>query len=110
VKIKKEKLNNISKYSLIGRLDSNTKDIYEKEVLEDFSETNNKVIIDFGELDYISSAGLRMLLMSAKTIKKSNGKIVLFAMKDFIKEVFDMAGFTPLFIIMQTQKDAIAEF
>ena len=63
--------------------------------------------IDFTSLDYINSSGLRVILMAAKELKKVEGKLVLFAMKDHIKEIFDMTGFTSIISIVKTEEDVV---
>lgn len=61
-------------------------------------------------MDYISSAGLRVLLMAAKKTAKLKGKVVLAALCANVKEVFDIAGFTSIFTITDTQEEAIRVF
>lgn len=100
----------ISVVRLLGRLDSNTSPDFEQKLFEVIEDGERSVIVDFEELDYISSAGLRVLLKAAKELKRSQGKIVLCSMKDYIKEVFEIAGFVALFPIVPSMGDAIEEF
>jgi len=58
-------------------------------------------------LDFISSSGLRVLLTAGKQLKSVNGKMVLCSLKDHVKEVFDVAGFTMLFNMFSSQEEAI---
>lgn len=80
----------------INRLDSNTFEAFEQEINSQISNNASKLIIDFTELEYISSAGLRVILVTAKKLKKTKGTLRLCAMKDFIKEIFDIAGFSAI--------------
>ena len=95
---------------LLGRLDSNTSPEFEKKLFEVIDDGTRSVVVDFASLDYISSAGLRVLLKAAKELKRSDGKIVLCSMKDYIKEVFEIAGFVSLFPITSSVIDAVNEF
>ena len=95
---------------LLGRLDSNTSPEFEKKIFEVIDDGTKSVVVDFASLDYISSAGLRVLLKAAKELKRSDGKIVLCSMKDYIKEVFEIAGFVSLFPITSSVVDAVEEF
>ena len=95
---------------LLGRLDSNTSPEFEKKIFEVIDDGTRSVVVDFASLDYISSAGLRVLLKAAKELKRSDGKIVLCSMKDYIKEVFEIAGFVSLFPITSSVIDAVNEF
>ena len=61
-------------------------------------------------VEYISSAGLRVLLATAKTLKKDNGEVRLCCLKPYVKEVFDIAGFTQIFTVCDTRQEAIEGF
>ena len=100
----------ISIVRLLGRLDSNTSPEFEERLFGVIEDGERSVVVDFEELDYISSAGLRVLLKAAKELKRSQGKIVLCSMKDYIKEVFEIAGFVSLFPIVSSLGDAIKQF
>ena len=100
----------ISIVQLLGRLDSNTSPGFEEKLFGVIEDGEKSVIVDFEKLDYISSAGLRVLLKAAKELKRSQGKIVLCSMKDYIKEVFEIAGFVTLFPIVSSVGDAVKEF
>ena len=86
--------------TLVGRLDTNTSPELEKFLAEKLeSEPVKGLVIDFEPTEYISSAGLRVLLMAAKKMKSSGGKLILCAMSEHVQEVFDIAGFTAVFNI-----------
>ena len=68
----------------------------------------DKILCDFSGTEYISSAGLRVLLATAKKLKKTGGSICLSSLKSYVSEVFETAGFTPLFNIFSSEKDALA--
>jgi anti-sigma B factor antagonist len=100
----------ISAFKLQGRLDSNTSQSFEKRLLDSISDGVKNVIIDFKDLDYISSAGLRVILKATKTLKREEGKIMLCAMQDYVKEVFEIAGFDSFLPIVPTMDDALKAF
>lgn len=58
-------------------------------------------------LDYISSAGLRVLLQAAKKLNQICGTLILYSVKDEVKKVFDVAGLSPIFPTYIDQEDAI---
>jgi anti-sigma B factor antagonist len=68
------------------------------------------MIIDFKDLDYISSAGLRVILKATKAIKREDGQIMLCSMQDYVKEVFEIAGFDSFLPIVATMDDALNAF
>jgi anti-sigma B factor antagonist len=93
-----------------GRLDSNTSQAFEEKILEVIGEGANRIVLDFGGLDYISSAGLRVLLKSTKELKRKNGRMVLCSVKDYIREVFDLSGFIAFLQIHPSLEDSLSAF
>ena len=110
MEVVEKKQNGICILGLLGRLDSNTSPDFEEKIFGVIEDGTRSVIVDFESLDYISSAGLRVLLKAAKELKRSEGKIVLCSMKEYIKEVFEIAGFVSLFPIVSSVGDAIKKF
>jgi len=110
MEITEDKRGEILILKLKGRLDSLTSNKLEERFLALLDKEEKKVIVDFSQLDYISSAGLRVLLMVSKRLQGSKGKIVLSSMQEQAKEVFDIAGFSSIFHIFQSQEDAINGF
>lgn len=93
--------------SLTGRLDASTSKLLEETLLDLVNHQNERLLVmDFQHLDYISSAGLRVLLMTAKILKPENGKIVLAALKEHLKEIFDITGFQGIFPIFNDKEEA----
>ena len=93
---------------LKGRLDASNANTVEQKVLGLIDAGENRWVIDLGQLDYISSAGLRVLLMAAKRLRTGGGKIALASLQDHVKEVFDIAGFSAIFAIYANRDAAIA--
>ncbi len=94
--------------SLKGRLDASTSKLFEEKLLDLINNNHeHRIVIDFQQLDYISSAGLRVLLMAAKILKPENGKLVLASLKDHLKEIFEITGFQGIFQIFNHKEDAL---
>ncbi len=83
--------------SLTGRLDTVTSPDLEKE-LKEFIEGTAELVLDFNELDYISSAGLRVLL-SAQKIMNKQGSMKLINVSESIMEIFEVTGFSDILTI-----------
>ena len=103
------KHNDITILSLDGRLDTLSSTPFDKKLQDLISKDENKIIIDFSQLDFISSSGLRVLLTAGKQLKSVKGKLILCTVKDHVKEVFDVAGFTMLFSMLPSQDEAIRD-
>jgi anti-sigma B factor antagonist len=96
-----------SVFKLNGRLDSNTAMGFEQKLFECIENGTQRLILDFQELDYISSAGLRVILKATKSLKNADGKLVLCAMQDYVKEVFEISGFDSFLPIEASLDDAV---
>jgi len=110
MEIIEEKQDMISIFKLNGRLDSNTSQGFEKKIFDAISDGSINMIVDFKDLDYISSAGLRVILKATKALNREKGKIMLCAMQDYVKEVFEIAGFDSFLPIVATMDDALKAF
>lgn len=82
---------------LEGRLDTNTAPILEEELKKDLPDVK-ELILDFKELKYISSAGLRLVLSTQKTMN-IQGSMAIRDVNDFIMEVFEATGFIDILTI-----------
>lgn len=96
-----------SVFKLNGRLDSNTAMGFEQKLFESIENGAQRLILDFQDLDYISSAGLRVILKATKSLKTTDGKLVLCSMQDYVKEVFEISGFDSFLPIEPTLDDAV---
>ena len=69
---------------------------------------DNPVVLDLEKLSYINSAGLRSILLVAKTLKSKNTKFALCSFSDAVKEIFKIAGFDKVIEVFESRSDAIA--
>jgi anti-sigma B factor antagonist len=99
----------VSIFKLNGRLDSNTSPALEKKLVAAIENGTRNMVIDFENLDYISSAGLRIILKTTKDLKRTEGNIVLCAMQDYVREVFEIAGFDTFLPIFSTVDEALTK-
>ena len=97
MKIDTKKDGNSLLINLEGRLDTNTFQDLEK--VTDNIDGIKKLTFDFEKLDYISSAGLRVLLTCQKKINNISGTMIIKNVKEEIQEVFDMTGFSDILTI-----------
>jgi len=94
-----------------GRVDSFTAPKL-GEVLGDIIQNNHfNIVLDISEVDYVSSAGLRVMIDMQKTCKQANrGEVVLVGVPKRIYETLELAGFVPLFRLFDNAEDAIGNF
>jgi len=81
--------------SLIGSLDSNTFSILENEVNATIDDSTKIIAFDMEKLEYLSSAGIRIILKTRDALKKNNGKIVFMHLQPQIKKVFEIINAIP---------------
>lgn len=91
----------------VARVDSATAKAFEGRVLAAVNTGAAKIIIDFAELDYISSAGLRVVLVGAK-MTRAPRKFALCGMKPHIREIFDVSGFARILTILPDRAAALS--
>jgi anti-anti-sigma factor len=88
--------------TITGRIDATTCPGLEEVVNRYIREGYTRLILDFSGLEYISSAGLRVLLSTRKQLVPLDGTVILIGLRPFVREVFDMTGFSKIFPIYQT--------
>jgi anti-anti-sigma factor len=93
--------------ALSGKLDATTAKTFEKKILSQIESGERRFVINLAQLDYISSAGLRVFLLAAKRLNTANGKILLSSLQDSVRELFDITGFSSIFSIYGSDDDAI---
>ncbi len=108
--ILEKQIGNVSVICLSGRLDAYASSEVEKKLNSLIDSFHSRLVVSFDKLEYISSSGLRVLLVTLKKLKKQQGDIRLACLRSSIKEVFDMAGFTPLFTTFEMEEAAVKSF
>ena len=94
----------------VGRIDSTTSSSLEEVTRGIVDSGARDVLVDLSDTDYISSAGLRVFLVLAKRLRDLRGRLVLAALGEPVRQVFQLAGFLPLFTIDATLDAALARF
>lgn len=92
---------------LQGKVDATSAPSVEQALVAAIDQGEKKLVIDCAGLDFISSAGLRSLLLAVKKMKAAGGSISLAALQPHVKEVFDISGFSSLFVIHGSKAEAI---
>lgn len=94
--------------SLAGkRMDAITAPELEKQLDAFIADSVNCIVINFNELQYISSAGLRVIISVEKKLRKVKGKLLISNLSGTVKDVFEISGFLSIFKIFETEDEAI---
>lgn len=107
MQIKEETRGGVLVVTASGRLDSSSAGVLEA-VLPARVQTHDKVVLDLADVPYVSSAGLRVMLMGAKAARAKGHKLALAGLAPTVHEVFDISGFTALFTIAPDVDSAVA--
>lgn len=96
--------------AIAGSLDSNTAAQAKPALDAVAASATRKVAVDFGKLDYVSSAGLRILLGLAKQLGAKGGALCSFGLNQSVREVFEISGFATILKAHPTEADALSSF
>ncbi len=91
-----------------GRIDSVNGPAFERDVLQQIDGGQRRLLLDFADLVYISSAGLRIVLLAAKRMKSAGGRLVLCSLNPQIAEVFEISGFNRILDIHPSRDAALS--
>lgn len=95
---------------LIGSFDTASANPAEQELMELLDGGDLKMLLDFSEVAYIASSGLRVLLKVAKRLQKEEGQLRLCGLNDTVIEVFRIAGFDKILAVFETRQQALETF
>ena len=98
MEIKKEQNGDELTIYLDGRLDTTTSPKLEQELKDTLDDNTKKLVIDLENLEYMSSAGLRVLLQAQKRMNKQ-GEMVVRNVNDTIKDIFEVTGFSDILTV-----------
>jgi len=105
VKVETLEEDGIGTARLEGSLDGKTAP-EAREQLRPFLEANSRLVLDLRKVDYLSSAGLRLLLLLYRELTARKGKLVLLGVSDDIRNVMSHTGFLNFFTLVNTEAEA----
>lgn len=91
-----------------GRLDAASSPQLEKQINSIIESGHFKLILNFAGVDYLSSAGMRLMLSVTKKLKNVEGKMVACSLNDEVMEVIKMAGFNQVLEIYPSEEESFA--
>ncbi len=102
--------NEVKVLAFEGRLDTQTSPEAEKQLFQLIEGGDKKILVNLEKLDYISSAGLRVLLAAAKQLRTTHGELRICSLNEVVKEIFDISGFTTIFKVFGSDSEALEGF
>ena len=107
LEIKVDEVNDVIVIRLAGSLDTNTAPDAETEINKWLEKSTMKMIINLEETKYVSSAGLRVFLATAKKITAAGGAVKFCNPNEVVKEILDISGFSTILDVKATEKEAM---
>ncbi len=107
MELNKSIINNVPVIKVSGRIDASTSRDLETALNELIDQDRAQIVLDLGSVEYISSVGLRVMLAALKKVRPKKGDVKLVSLQPFVREVFEITGFTKLFSIYTNQGDAL---
>jgi len=96
----------------VGRIDNSSTDSLRAELhahLANCRDGGDRLVLDFSKVDYISSVGLRILMLAAKQVREQGGSIVIAALQPVVREIFEISRFNLMFQCFGTVREALAK-
>lgn len=93
-----------------GHLDAHNVERFEKEILKLIGNNNVNVVVNCKELNYISSAGMGIIMGYLDEIREKGGDIKLCSVSERVYEIFDLVGFTEIYDFLEDENTAIDKF
>ncbi len=93
-----------------GRVDGSNAREFQTALESSIDSGDRIVVLDLEQLSYISSAGLRVILMVAKTLQRQGAKFAVCSLSTSIREVFEISGFDRIISVNASQEEAISAF
>ena len=102
-----ERLDRVTALSVKGRIDSTTAAAFGQKLESVVAVPAGRLVVDFRDLEYISSAGFRVLLVAARQAQQTGSRLVLCGLSSKVRQLFDLGGFLDIFSITATRDDAV---
>lgn len=105
-----ERKGNVSTVRIAGRVDGLTADTLQQVFSAEVGAGRHQLVADFREVDYTSSAGLRVLLGTVKEARSRGGDLRLAGPRPEVRNVLELSGFTGILKVFDTVEDAVESF
>lgn len=101
------KKDDVNVLDLSGRMDINASDVINKYIDQILEENGKLILLNFSQIDFVSSPGLVILVSILKKVRKLQGKIVLCNLQSYVREVFEVTQLTKVFEVYESEEEAL---
>lgn len=103
-----DKTDNALVFQPEGQINSANAAAFESDLMAQVDKGEHRVVLDLARLDYVSSAGLRVVLLLAKKLKQAGGALVLCDLQPSVREVLEISGFLAILTVCDNRAQALA--
>jgi stage II sporulation protein AA (anti-sigma F factor antagonist) len=108
VDLREDTVGGVTVVEVKGRIDNTTAPVLAERLMAGLRDARVRVVLDLSRLEYIGSAGFRVLLVAAKHADQTGGRLVLCGISGRISQVFNVGGFLDLFTVAENRAAGIA--
>ena len=108
MELREDSVGGVTVLELKGRVDSTTAPDFGERLVAILLAPRSRLLVDFHQVDYISSAGFRVLLVAAKRAEDSGSRLALCRLPAKVRQLFDLGGFLDLFLVLASREEAFA--
>ncbi len=108
LEVKVNEVDDVVVISLLGNLDTNTAPEAETEINKWLEKESKKMLVSLEETKYVSSAGLRVFLATAKKMTAAGGAVKFCSPNEVVQEILDISGFSSILDVKKTMDEAMA--
>lgn len=110
LKLSNRSVEDVTVIQLEGKMNTATSSDADVHLSQVIASGSNKLLLNMGGVDYISSSGLRVILANGKKVNTSGGKLAFCNLNPSVGEVFRISGFNSIFPVFDTEQDALTSF
>jgi anti-sigma B factor antagonist len=110
MQILSESVDNVTVVRLEGNLDTNTSTDAQNFINKAIDDGVAKIVVSLEKVDFVSSAGLRVLLVTAKKLGGTGGSLRVCGLNETVTEVFEISGFSTILSVFPSETDALSGF
>jgi len=110
MKLESNTIDSVTVVEMEGNLDTNTSVDAQEHINALIDDGAVKLLVDFAKVDFVSSAGLRVLLATAKRLGGSGGSLRICGLNEAVNEVFEISGFSTILDVFPSRDEALKGF
>ena len=110
MEIASQDVDGVTVFDVEGKIDTSTSPDAQRAIDARMAEGVSKILVDLSKVDFVSSTGLRVFLVTAKRLNGSGGSLRLCGLNDVVAEIFEISGFDTILDVFPNRDEALSDF